>query len=892
MAQDSQIKNEQLADRIEILDSKLQQQLEKMKLPGLAFALVVDDKVVFAKGYGLSDIHKQKPVSADTLFAIGSTTKAFTSTLVGMLADEKKLNLDDPISRYIPDFEPAGDRGDQEITIRDVLCHRSGFSRMGLLWAGGKTDWRQVLELAENAEPFGEFRKDFIYNNVMYMAGGRCAGVAAESSWESLVKSRIFRPLGMNSSGTGLEFLKNSREVASGYLWDSDREEFTKLPQLNSDAVGPSGSIVSSANDMATWVRLQLGQGEFEGTRLISKKQLTETWSRQMQMQDDVYYGLGWMLRNWNGSPVVEHGGSVNGYAAQVTLLPEYDAGYVLLTNVTATPLQQGSIKLVFDTLFKPEGEQPTPSTESAANRKELVGNYIANFATFNNATFKVLEKDGALALDVPGQQVFLLNEPDNDGKWYFEMTDQIAVSFNRDSHGEVISITMHQGGMQPEFIREGVVLKPESPASTTTPLLGKYQEIDGENVIEIELRNGRLVIDAGQTAFTLLPPDEDGKWALRARPDRMQIRFNKDDKDSVKSLTRIRGQREIEMLRIADEVDSSEDNHVDVSALIAKACAAFGNAEKEFVAIRLVGTAHFVHQGAQGSIETIYSTSGDHATRMDFGMLGQIQSVYDGVSAVQYSTFNRYEELAGKKLKQAAAQSPRWILDWQKHYDHAEVIGQRDVAGRNTHLIRFTSNRLSPRQIFVDAETGRILREKTSQFGDAIGEVPVEIEYSDFRNVDGVVLAHKTTTSNRFIGDFVVSIEKVELLDELPEDALKIENPQAGVTDSTPLAIVNQRMAAYNRHDIDEFLDLYSDDIAIFTYPDRHLGQGRDHLKRIFEPLFAEGKAHVEVHAQIVKDSFVINHETVDYGDRQVEYVSIYEVRDGLIQSVRFVRD
>ncbi len=112
------------------------------------------------------------------------------------------------------------------------------------------------------------------------------------------------------------------------------------------------------------------------------------------------------------------------------------------------------------------------------------------------------------------------------------------------------------------------------------------------------------------------------------------------------------------------------------------------------------------------------------------------------------------------------------------------------------------------------------------------------------------------------------------------------------GDRDATPLDIVNRRMSAYNRHDLGAFMDLYADGIEIFNYPDRSLGGGRDHLRSIFEPMFEEGVVHVEIHHQIAKDTYVVNHETVSYGDTDTEYVSIYEVRDGLIQSVRFVRD
>ena len=138
-----------------------------------------------------------------------------------------------------------------------------------------------------------------------------------------------------------------------------------------------------------------------------------------------------------------------------------------------------------------------------------------------------------------------------------------------------------------------------------------------------------------------------------------------------------------------------------------------------------------------------------------------------------------------------------------------------------------------------------------------------------------------------------IAALTFISLLGCGPDTAdLPRQNPKSVDASATPLEIVNRRMAAYNRHDLQAFLDLYDDGIEIFGYPDRSLGKGTEHIRRIFEPLFQEGVVQVEIHQQITKDSYVVNHETVNYGDSTTEYVSIYEVRGGLIQSVRFVRD
>ncbi|MEJ2740392.1 MAG: serine hydrolase, partial [Dehalococcoidia bacterium] len=408
-----------------------------MHIPGMALAVVRDDEVVLAHGFGVSDIEDETPVTPETIFAIGSCTKAFTSTLVGMLVDEGKMDWDDTVTEYLPYFKLNIQSEDQkaEVTIRDVLSHRTGFTRMGVLFGSGEIPLEEVLHDATAAEPYVDFREKFYYSNVVYMSAGVAAGKAAGSDWDTLVAQRIFKPLGMASSSTSVERVLTDPRLSLGYLWDEDLQEYEYRPMRNVDNIGPAGSINSNVLDMAQWVRLQLGRGEYEDLRLISNKQLKETWTGQIQIAEGVDYGLGWMIHEWEGQPVIEHGGNVDGFSAQVALLPESDTGFVLLTNASVSLLPQQSINMVWDALLGEWEENDVTVTEDYG---PYTGEYIANFGAFKDTVFTVSVQNNRLTIDVPGQRVYELKEPDEEGKWYFTISDDIAVSFDRDDNDSV----------------------------------------------------------------------------------------------------------------------------------------------------------------------------------------------------------------------------------------------------------------------------------------------------------------------------------------------------------------------------------------------------------------------------------------------------------------------
>lgn len=767
-----------LKARLARLETRLEAERVKLHIPGLAIAVVHEDRVLFSRGFGLRDVEAKKPVTPETIFAVGSTTKAFTSTLIGMLKDDGVLDWDDAVAKHIPSFRLDVDTGEQVITLRDLLCHRTGFTRMGALWAAGTLTRDEILAHAARAKPWGKFREQFLYNNVMYMAAGHAGGLAAGSSWAELIETRIFKPLGMHSSSTSIRVARRDARIAKGYRWDADKGAFTHLPMRKLDVVGPAGSINSNVLDMAQWIRFQLGRGDFDGRRLLAASTHRDTWRRQIAMSGATQCALGWMLQTWKRNRVVEHGGSIDGFAAQVSLLPRKKLGYVLLCNVTATPLQQKSIDIVFDSLLsaKPADIAVRPDDKS------LVGEYIANFASFRDASFRAVWKNGRLALDVPGQQVFELKAPQKDGKRYFALTDMIAVSFQRDDAGAPVSLTMYQNGMEFEAPRKGVERALQMPLADMEALTGRYRDEKTGRHLELLVHRKRLYVqeEKGGRFELAAPTKERATWAMRANPKRLQLRFERRGGKGgaeVIALTRIQRKGEVRMPRVEGAGDAKLPKVSELRALLEKG---YGAAKLgELGALRLHGTTRFVHQGARGSSSLLLSGA-RMRSKSELGKVGSMHVAFDGERGWQRSSFAPFVELSGRALKQLAQKHPLWFLhqlnDVIRHASIASIAGRGNVDGEATIIVRVELPDMPRHTLAISAKRGLVLMEKTTQILPGVTSFPVTYRHSDFRMLRGVMLPFRSVARTVQMRDVETRYERADFVDALPSDAFRME--------------------------------------------------------------------------------------------------------------------
>ena len=713
----------------------------------------------------------ETPVTPETIFAIGSCTKAFTATAVGMLVDEGEMDWDDAITDYLPYFTMDIESEDEtaEVTLRDLLSHRTGFVRMGLLFASGEVPREEILQAATLAEPWVGFNEKFYYSNVMFMAAGMAAAEVAATDWDTLIAERIFEPLGMESSSTSVTQAQTDPRLSLGYIWDEDLQEYEYKPMRNVDNIGPAGSINSNVLDMAQWVRLQLGRGEYEGQRLISEEQLAETWTSQIEITEGVDYGLGWMLQEWEGQPVVEHGGNVDGFSAQVALLPESDLGFVLLTNASVSSLPPMFINMVWEAVLG-EWEEA-----DSAMYEPYIGEYVANFPPFEDMEFTVLVQNNRLAVDVPGQQVYELRDPDEEGKWYFVITDTIAVSFDRDDDGNVIVLKLHQAGFTFEILRKGAEIAAEIPLEELQKYLGSYYSEGLGVTVEVLIQNNRLAVDwPGEMVYELYPPDEEGIWVFRFY-DGFTLRFNETEDGEVESMTYYQADAEFLMPQVEG---TSLPTVEEIQAL--RQTDSRKAAWNEMGTYRIDGTFHSLQSGAEGTFSMYVSGIDQYRVDFDYGRYGYGREVLNGDQAWAESSFGPFDELRGKFLEQAKRGHPEALDgDWFDFYDSVQVLSSGNVGGQEVYVLELEGGDLYPVTIYVDTDTGDVLKSVSIAVQEGDIAIPITTLYEDYREVNGVRMSFRAISSNEHSGQVIVQGETIETNLDIDDEFFILTPPE-----------------------------------------------------------------------------------------------------------------
>ncbi len=347
-----------LDEKIREIDAYAQKAQTDWNVPGFAMAVVKDDKVVFAKGYGVRELGKTDKVDENTSFAIASNSKAFTTASLAILVDEKKLNWDDKVSRILPEFQMFDSYVTSEMTVRDLVSHRSGLDTFSgdLLWYETNYSTDEILRRVRFLKPGSSFRSRFGYQNLMYMAAGKIIEKVSGKSWSEFVTTRILQPLGMSRTTTSIKDLKSN--FAMPHNESGGRLRVLHLG--NVDAAVAVGGLNSSVADVAKWLRLQLGRGKFEGKQIFSEAQswqmhqpsvllpINKALSEFIPSRHFNAYGLGWSLWDYHGRKVVSHGGGLDGMISQTAMMPEENLGLVVLTN-SETPVNQIMQYKIFD---------------------------------------------------------------------------------------------------------------------------------------------------------------------------------------------------------------------------------------------------------------------------------------------------------------------------------------------------------------------------------------------------------------------------------------------------------------------------------------------------------------------------------------------------------------
>jgi CubicO group peptidase (beta-lactamase class C family) len=329
------------------------------RVPALAIAVVKDDSLVFAKGYGVLETGTPRRADAHTRFAIGSTTKAMTAAALAMLIDEGKLRWDDHVADYVPDLQLADEYASHELTIRDLLTHRTGLGSTDMLWFRWRYSMPEMIHRLRYVKPETSFRSNWDYQNVMYAIGGTIVERASGMSWDAFMRTRIFAPLGMTETEPLVSAIAGKTNVAVPHALV--RDTVRVVPVRTTDDIAPAGSVWSSVTDMSKWMRFMLDSGRVGTKRLIAPATFRELVSPQIRAPMSEYpalrlakpdffsYGLGWFLQDYRERMVWMHTGSIDGMCAIIGLMPNERVGVYVLENLDHAELRHGLMYSVFD---------------------------------------------------------------------------------------------------------------------------------------------------------------------------------------------------------------------------------------------------------------------------------------------------------------------------------------------------------------------------------------------------------------------------------------------------------------------------------------------------------------------------------------------------------------
>ncbi len=333
----------------EDFDTYIEKGMKTWQIPGMSVAVVKNHQIVYAKGYGVKEIGKSDKVDTETLFGIGSNTKAFTAAALAKLEFDRKLKLNDKVIQYFPRFQMQDSIAGRLITIRDLLCHRTGLGT----WEGDFTHWgsryskEELIDKIRFLPPSFSLREAFGYGNVTYMLAGEVIPrVTKGIEWKRYLQDNFFAPLDMQRTCTSTNDLKTAGNVATPHtLW---KNELTPLPWRNLDNLDACGSLNSTATDMAHWLVMQMDSGRYEGRQILPWIVVRNSHIPQITLNVEPYnnpyfpsshflgYGLGWFVRDYYGKMLIFHTGSIDGMESMTAFFPEEKTGIVILTNSDA----------------------------------------------------------------------------------------------------------------------------------------------------------------------------------------------------------------------------------------------------------------------------------------------------------------------------------------------------------------------------------------------------------------------------------------------------------------------------------------------------------------------------------------------------------------------------
>jgi len=394
------------------LDQYIAKAMADWDVPGLAIAIVKEDAIVAAKGYGVRELGKPEPVDGETLFDIASLTKSFTAAGAAVMVDDGRLSWDDKVHDRLPGVTFSDAYLDREVTLRDLLSHRTGLQPANALFYFAAYDRGELLRRIRFLKPQAPFRTGMVYSNILYTAAGEVAAAAAGTSWAELIRHRLIEPAGMRS--TIVEGRPEGPNVARPHAVIEGVQR--PIRPFDFRMVGPSSSIHSNATDLARWLRLQLSEGALDGRQIISRASMIEMHSPQIiiattpemrrarLVEHFPGYGLGWQIMDYRGEPIRWHSGNADGMPAYMAILPQQKLGIAVMLNTWGAPTLHGAIvSRVIDHYLGVS--QRDWSGEALARQKQAVESVLEGKKSFE-AGRKAPAGDGRPLADYAGDYV------------------------------------------------------------------------------------------------------------------------------------------------------------------------------------------------------------------------------------------------------------------------------------------------------------------------------------------------------------------------------------------------------------------------------------------------------------------------------------------------------
>jgi CubicO group peptidase (beta-lactamase class C family) len=557
--------------RLKGLDTFALKVLKDWHAAGVTIAVVEKGKVVYTGGFGYRDLDKKLPVTENTQFAIGSCTKAFTASMLGMLQKDGVVDLDKPVRNYLPELKFQNEYTNDHCTLRDMMCHRTGLPRHDLSWYASWATRSELLDRIQYMEPTAELRAKWQYNNFMFMAQGVVIEKLTGKSWEENMKERILKPLGMDNTNVSTIDMEKTSDHSLAFI--TKDSSIIPIPYRNIDAMGPAGSVNSCAKDMAKWLITWVNGGKYNGKEIIPSSYVNEAMTVQMAIgaglpgveNPDIHfsgYGLAWGMASYRGHYRVEHGGGIDGFITTTGFFPSDSIGIFVSSNqggVTSSirnfiadrllklPYRNWN-KIIFDSDKKAiDAAKAVVKNDSLGHQfntkpSHELKNYTGTYKNPGYGSINITLKDGGLiskfnSIDIRldhfhyDQFNVVILDPSIEGQ------DPIRFSFHMDEKGDINKLTAPlEGGVKDiEFEKETKAI--DISATDLKKYEGEYELAPGTFAkFYIKGEKTLYAFIEGQPEYELVPVDKN-KFDLKIMKG-FSVLFDSNDKGEITAVS------------------------------------------------------------------------------------------------------------------------------------------------------------------------------------------------------------------------------------------------------------------------------------------------------------------------------------------------------------------